>query len=156
MTGFDFSAAAALFSYPDNRPPMCCLRFECAADAIRHVIEQLSAELLRIFIRHPQILRSPDGQKSGQRGGCDRAEIPARTLDLKNADGFHQRNLPAHSMRLAQLWVGGGLASGPDRILRAGRDAYLHVHAKIVRRDSDERAVERDRVTGIAHDRDGH
>ena len=47
MTGFDFSAAAALLSYPDNRPPMCCLRFECAADAIRHAIEQLSAESLR-------------------------------------------------------------------------------------------------------------
>ena len=47
MTGFDFSAPAELFSYSDSRPPMCCLRFECAADALRHAIEQFSAESLR-------------------------------------------------------------------------------------------------------------
>jgi hypothetical protein len=47
MIGFDFTTAAALFCSPDNRRPMLCLRFEGAAEAIRHAIEQLSGESLR-------------------------------------------------------------------------------------------------------------
>jgi hypothetical protein len=46
MIGFDFTTAAALFCSPDNRRPLC-LRFEGAAEAIRHAIEQLSGESLR-------------------------------------------------------------------------------------------------------------
>jgi hypothetical protein len=47
MTGFDFTAAAALLCSPDNRAPSRHLRFEGAAEAIRHAIEQLSRESLR-------------------------------------------------------------------------------------------------------------
>jgi hypothetical protein len=44
MTGFDFTATAALLCSPDTRAPRRHLRFEGAAEAIRHAIEQLSGE----------------------------------------------------------------------------------------------------------------
>ena len=47
MTGFDFTAAAALLCSPDKRASRRLLRFEDAAEAIRHAIEQLSGESLR-------------------------------------------------------------------------------------------------------------
>ena len=47
MAGFDFTAAAALLCSPDTRAPRRHLRFEGAAEAIRHAIEQLSGESLR-------------------------------------------------------------------------------------------------------------
>jgi hypothetical protein len=40
-------------------------------------------------------------------------------------------------------------------LLRTGRDAHLHFHAEMVRREPDEGAVERGRVMRIADDRNG-
>src|SRR6266480_1815296 len=57
--------------------------------------------------------------------------------------------------RLAELWVGGASGSSPDRLWRTGRDAHLHLHAEMVRREPDEGAVERGRVVWIADDRNG-
>ncbi len=47
MPGFNFTAPAALLCSPDKRAPRRLLRFEGAAEAIRHAIEQLSGESLR-------------------------------------------------------------------------------------------------------------
>src|SRR5207249_8954785 len=49
----------------------------------------------------------------------------------------------------------GALGSSPDRLRPTGRDAHLHLHAEMVRREPDEGAVERGRVVRIADDRNG-
>jgi hypothetical protein len=56
---------------------------------------------------------------------------------------------------LAEWCARGASASGPDRLRRTGRDAHLHLHAEMVRREPDEGAMERDRVVRIADDRNG-
>src|SRR6266436_9281173 len=59
------------------------------------------------------------------------------------------------SSPLAKLCARGELGSRPDRLRRTGRDAHLHLHAEMVRREPEEGAVERDRVVWIADDRNG-
>ena len=59
------------------------------------------------------------------------------------------------SRRLAKSSTCGRLGSGPDRLRRTGRDAHLHLHAKMVRGKSDKGAVKRDSVARIRDNRNG-
>ena len=78
-------------------------------------------------------------------------------LGLTYVDAFAQHILSAlrrRSNRLAESWRR-AMKRGQGCLWHPWRDAYLHLHAEMVRRVSDEGAVERGRVVRITSDRNG-